>query len=237
MSNTSTTTRDRKAAISEAVSNFLTRFRVPILIVLGALVVLVVALFVYFEIRDNRAAAAAEALASLEEVYGSWEEAEDSARVEIEEELIADAEALISSYAGTYAAARARFLRAELHWQKEEWTAASNWYTQVADEHPTSHLAPIALFNAASSHEEAGGVPAAVEVLNRVVEEYPEAAEVPRALFSLGRLHEQDEAYEEAADRYRQLVDEHGASNWTNLARNRIIFLTSAGLIADETSS
>ena len=56
---------DRKAAISAAVSNFLTRYRIPIIVTLVAVLVLVVALFVYFEIRDNRAQAAAEELAGL----------------------------------------------------------------------------------------------------------------------------------------------------------------------------
>ncbi len=236
MSNNSTSSRDRKAAIAEAVSSFLTRFRVPLLIVLGGLIVLVVAVFVYFEIRDNRAAAAAEALASVEDVYESWQEAEDSVQQEIEEEFVNEIDSLITSYPGTYAAARATFLRGELNWQKEEWTSAAQWYERVTNEHSTTHLAPIALYNAASAHEEAGGVPAAIDALARLSDEYSDAPELPRALFALGRLHETREEYGRAAEQYRHLVEDHGASNWTNLARDRIIFLTSEGFIEDETS-
>ena len=227
--------RDTKAAISEAVQNFITRYRIPLLIVLGTVVVVVVALFVYFEVRDNRASAAAKQLADLEETYTAWQEADDDAREQIEEEFISAFDNLTSRYSGFYAAARARFLRGNLHWQQEEWTEAATWYTAVADENEESHLASVALYNAAAAHEEAGGRPAAIEALTRLVESYSEdnAAEVPRALFSLGRLYESQESWSEAADYYRQLTEGYASSNWTNFARDRIIWLTSEGLIEE----
>ncbi|MFP4483522.1 MAG: tetratricopeptide repeat protein [Spirochaetaceae bacterium] len=227
--------RDRKAAISNAVSNFIARYRIPMIVLLVAVVVIAVGLFVYFEIRDNRAAAAAEELASVEEVFTEWRDAEENGKDELEGVLLEDIEELVSTYGGTYAGARGRFLRGEIHWHKEEWTEAAEWYTAVADNNPDSHLATIALYNAAAAHESAGEVPAAVESLTRLVEEYgdEDAAEIPRALFSLGRLQEGQESYEEAAARYRELIENHGASNWTNLAHDRIIFLTSAGLIEE----
>jgi TolA-binding protein len=227
--------RDTKAAISEAVQNFITRYRIPILVVLGIVVVVVVSLFVYFEIRDNRASAAADQLATLEETYSAWQQAGEDARPQLEEEFISGVESLTSRYGTFYAAARARFLRGNLHWQQEEWTVAAEWYTAVANEHEESHLATVALYNAAAAHEEAGGVPAAIETLTRLVSSYSEedAAEVPRALFSLGRLHESQESWSEAAEYYRRLTDDYGASNWTNFARDRIIWLTSEGLIEE----
>lgn len=229
--------RDRKAAISNAVSNFITRYRIPIIGLLVAILVIVVGLFAYFEIRDNRAAAAAEELASVEETFTEWQNAEENGKDELEEALIQDIEDLVSRYGNTYAGARGRFLRGEVHWLNEEWTQAAEWYTAVADENPRSHLSSIALYNAAAAHESAGGAPAAVETLTRLVESYSEsgAAEIPRALFSLGRLKEGQESYGEAAGHYRELIQDYGGSNWTNLARDRIIFLTSEGLI-DEAS-
>jgi TolA-binding protein len=93
-------------------------------------------------------------------------------------------------------------------------------------------LAPIALANGAAAWEEATDGENATRLWSRIVEEYgAEAAESARALFALGRIAEGEGAFEDAAVRYNTLLDDYPASSWTNLARNRIIYLTTEGLI------
>ncbi|MFP4011021.1 MAG: tetratricopeptide repeat protein [Spirochaetaceae bacterium] len=227
--------RDTKARIADAVSHLLSRYWKPILIGAGVIAVVLIAVFGWMQIQANRAEAAAEMLDEVEQEIESFEEAEEEERAEAAERVLESADDLVEQYPRTYAASRALTFKAEVHWQEERWDEAEQAYLQVAEDHPDKHLAPVALLNAAAAAEAAESTEEALSHVDRLIERYgggdeplPEAA---RALFTKGRLYESLEDYEEAGASYEQLVDRHPESNWTNLARNRIIALTTNGLI------
>ena len=84
---------------------------------------------------------------------------------------------------------------------------------------------------AGSKINETGDTEAARELYGRIVSlEDTANLERPHALFNLGRLAEAAEETDLALEYYNQLIDEHPDSNWTNLGRNRIIWLTSQGV-------
>lgn len=228
--------RDMKTRIADAVSQLLTRHWRTIVIGFAAIIVVTLGVFAYYQIQENRANDAARLAETLQEDYESWQNAEEEERAELEEAVQSSIDEIVSDYAGTYAAARAVMIRAEIAWEKEEWAASAESYLQVASEHPDSHLAPVALFNASAAEESAGNLDTALGHVNTLLEDYGDEGptpEIARALFTRGRLNEEQQNYEDAADTYNDLVDEHPDSSWTNLARNRIIALKTRGLIAE----
>jgi len=228
--------RDMKTRIADAVSQLLTRHWRTIVIGFVAIIVVILGVFAYYQIQENRANDAARLAEALQEDYESWQNAEEEEREELEEAVQSSIDGILSDYAGTYAAARATMIRAEIAWEKEEWAASAESYMQVVSEYPDSHLAPVALFNASAAEESAGNLDTALGHINTLLEDYGDAGptpEIARALFTQGRLNEEQQNYEDAADAYNNLVDEHPDSSWTNLARNRIIALKTRGLIAE----
>lgn len=225
---------DTKSRIADALGSFLQRYRRVFVIGLIIIAAALIAFFVYTEVTNARLESSTRLVETLQEDYDQWLNAEEGEqRQELEEALLEDAESIISTYPRYYAAARALFIRANVQWEKENYPEAVSDYQRVADEHPDSHLAPVALYNAAAGLEESGDVAGAASSLETLLERYrsQDAPEIPRALFSLGRIQEQQSNFEAAAQRYRELIDSYGNSSWTSLARDRIIWLTTQGRI------
>ncbi|MFP4372882.1 MAG: tetratricopeptide repeat protein [Spirochaetaceae bacterium] len=228
--------RDTKTRIADAISNLLTRHWKTLVITFAGIMVVTVAAFAYFQIQENRANEAARMAEELQEDYEAWQEAEEEERSSLEEAVQDSIDELVDRYGGTYAASRARMIRAEIHWEQEEWPAAAETYAGVAEEYRESHLAPVALLNASAAEEAEGNAEAALGHVETLIERYGDGEPTPelaRALFTRGRMNEDLENYDIAADAYNRLVEEHPESSWTNLARNRIIALKTRGLIAE----
>jgi predicted negative regulator of RcsB-dependent stress response len=228
--------RDTKTRIADAISNFLSRHWKTIVFTFAGIVVVIIGIFVYFQIQSNRANDAARMAEELQQDYQAWQEADEGERDELEEVIESSIDEIVGSYPATYAAARALMIRGDMDWEQEEWAQAAESYARVAERFQENHLAPVALFNAAAAEEAAGNTEAALGHIDTLVERYAGSEptpEIARALFTQGRLNEQLENYEAAADSYNRLVDEHPQSSWTNLARNRIIALKTRGLIAE----
>lgn len=89
----------------------------------------------------------------------------------------------------------------------------------------------MALSLAAVAAEESGNIDAAIGHYETLAKDYikdnPLAA---NALFNLGRLYESKGDYAKAKTTYEKLVAEIGTSEWALLAKNRLIFMVSAGL-------
>ncbi len=226
-----------RASLKDRLTEALSRYRKPLLLGLALFVVVLVATFAYLEIQQRRAE---EALARIEEAEASFEawvdarEADEDGGAEgIRIELESDIEEIIRRYPRKYAANRARFLQGEIYWELGDWVSAGERYRETADSFPRSHLASVSLYNAGVAFEEAGDLDSAVENLQEVVDRFAESPSplVPQAVFSLGRLAEEQEDFGSAREHYQQLVESHPGSNWTSLARNRIILLSAEGRI------
>lgn len=226
--------RDEKADLRTRISEFFTRFRTPLIVIMAVIIVGLAAFFIGSEVRESRMQSSLELVEEVQAEYEEWTnlDAESDAATEGAEELLSAIDEVLDRYPRSYAAQRALFIRGSVRFELGEFEDAASSFEALADRFTESHLAPIALSNAAAALEEADDVDGAAERWQRVVESYGvDAAESARALFSLGRLAEGDGSYDEAAIRYNRLLDDFPASSWTNLARNRIIYLTTEGLI------
>ena len=224
--------RATEVTIAERFTGFLQKNRVPLLVVTATLIVAIVALFVTIEILNTRQQEATVLAERVQRRFDAWLEASDEARPAIREEIDRMIDETVSRYSRSYGATRALFIRGRLAWESEQYEDARVAFERLADRFSRSHLAPTALFNAAVAAEAGADPDGSERILTRIVDQYgTDSIESPRALFNLGRLAEEAGRYDDAGARYNRLIEEYAGSSWTNLARNRIIFLTVNGLL------
>ncbi len=222
-----------KERIVARLSAFLYNNRRLFLIIAVGLVLLIAGYAGWSAWQDHILKQSTLRLEAVETTYQNWQSADDEAKkTELRTELTASLEDILDRYPGTWAAQRALFMSGGLAFEGGEWEQAAGYYRRLFEAFPESYLAPVSLFNAAVAREEAGDREGAVAAYRALVDAFgPETPQVPHALFSIARLHETAGEYREAGDIYEQLVEEYTASSWTSLARNRIIYLESEGLL------
>ncbi len=232
-----------KAPLSVRLNTALGRHRTAIIVVSAAIVVIIISSVIAFNLSQRRMERSIAAAEEIQLLYEEWSAANDAgtdgpdAAAEpggqpgttdtTEETLRTKIDAVVEGHPRGYAATRARFVLAQVEWERGDFEAAHAAFLAVAEGDAESYLAPIALFNAAAALEETGDVEGAIELYRRVAGSTVPNVEAPRALFALGRLSEGQGDREGAIEYYNRLIDEHGGSNWTNLGRNRIIWLNS----------
>ena len=138
--------------------------------------------------------------------------------------LLDDLKALGKSASG-YPAARAWFMAANIHHEREEWLEAQDAWLLAAEKGRSTHLAPVCLYNAAVAAESAGDTDSALSNYQKSVDfaDFPAAA---HAQFSVGRLEEAKGDNEAAIAAYRALIEKWPAdTSWTNHAHSRIAAL------------
>ena len=201
----------------------------------AVLIIIVVGLVTYFiisEVGKNRREQTAILAESAQELFLSWRsEVDDEAKKNLESELLEDIDSIIDRYPRSYGAQRALVLRGDLYFEKELWPKALGDYTRVSDGYPKSYLAPEALLKAAICHEELLDQDKALGFYDRIIQEHPKSPRVPQALFASGRIKETQGKLDEALELYNLMKLDQTQSPWTNLAINRIIYLTSEGKI------
>lgn len=227
--------REDERTLQQRFIEFLSSYRIVLLTVLIVIIVGIVGSFLYLEITERRATAAANLAEELRTSYQEWTNLEEGEEKSAQlEEIESTASEILDRFGNTFAAQRAHFVLASVAWENEDYEAAAAEFTTLAEEFPRSYLAPVALFNAAVAQEQLGNADEARSLYAEVVDVYADSsAQVPRALFALGRLSEASESWEEAASYYNRILDEYGQSSWTTLARNRIIFLQTEELISE----
>ncbi len=219
---------EQKLSFPEKLVEFLQRNRRTLAILLAVFVLGSAGLFGFFEYNSRRAEQALQKMEQGLELYEELQVADNAAQ----EELLAELQGILSdirnNYSGTYAAARAAFISAELAWDRSDFEAAADDFLGLAQRSPRSHLASRALLLAGLAFEEVGNKEAARESYQKLVDDHGrEAPETPRALFALGRLAEQGDDPDAARGYYERLVQDFSGAAWTNLARNRIIYFES----------
>lgn len=203
--------------------------RKGVLIAIGALIIVaVVGIGVASAVGEGAAKKATAALEKLEADYEAFSALEPDKRAAALEALAASADAL--SGGKSYAAQRALAIKAQAYGDAENPAEAEKAYADLAARFPDSHMAPVALLNAAAMAEDAGNADAALKHLESAEKLYPDAPGIGRATLSIGRLHESAKRYDKALEAYGRLVAGGEDSDWTKLARDRIIVLKSQGL-------
>jgi TolA-binding protein len=226
----STREHEHKPSITEKLSNFLRRSRIPLLVTLIVLAAFIVGYFVWTEWQRRTKENSAVQAEAAQELYQEWQsEPDPDAKTALEEELRTLLSDVRSSYPRQYAAQRAAFVEGNLEYQLENWEAAAEAFRALGTRSPGSYLAPLAWMNAGISYERAENTEQAVESYRKVVDDYPESFLVPEVLFAMGRTQEEAGDFAAAAAAYNRLEEEHPLSNWTKLARNRIIALEIEG--------
>lgn len=224
---------DTKKSFGDHLIEFLTRFRVPLLVIVVAIGVLTASLVIYIAVRNNRIE---QSLLAVETLADDFSAVSGLDRAQREQRIAAigeRADEIASRYTGMYAEARARMIHAQALYDVGRYDEAATQFLSASFVRSAAgtYLAPSALMNAAVAFELAGGSERAVEVLRKIADEHPDSALAARALFSTGRLLESLGLVEDATDAYNRLIDDYPTSSWTNLARNRIISLTVEGRI------
>ncbi len=224
-----------KVTFSDRLANFVDKRKIIIWAVLISIIVAIVLYFVFVE-RNKRLTEASTVLAEeAEDLYGQWlNETDEKKKSELETKLLDKIKLVLREYPHQYGSQRVLFVRANFYFNKKEWKKAASDFTYLADAFPKSYLARISLFNAASCNEELGNTNKAIELYRNLVDKYSDSALVARSLFSIGRIYEGLNKYDEAKKVYNELEDKSPSSNWTKIARNRIIYLKVQGKIKEE---
>lgn len=217
-------------------SSFLKKNKTPLLIILIVFVAAVVGFIIYNELQNNQNQKAAFLIEEAIDNYEEWLSLEEEEKLSEEkyESILEDLDGIITDFPRSFAAQNAYYIKANIHYELENWEEAADNYRYIASEYSHSYFAPLGLANAGVCYEELGEIEEAFSVYSQILEEYRTSfAGTPRILLSLGRLSEEREDYNGAAEYYNDLIDNFNASSWTKLARNRIIYFTTQNLIEE----
>lgn len=210
-----------------SLSNFLQKNRIIFIIIIIALIVGIIAFTVVRESINNRVEKSTALAEEAQELYNQWvTEVDDSQKQVYREDCFELTDRIIEKYPKFYAAQRALFIRGNIYFDEENWQESSAAFESLYRDFPDSYLAPIALNNASVAYENEGKTEEAVDTLVKLTEAYKDSfPDVARIYFTKGRLYEELGDTEKATGEYEILVDDFPNSNWTKLARNRIIAL------------
>ncbi|OHD14498.1 MAG: hypothetical protein A2Z96_08175 [Spirochaetes bacterium GWB1_48_6] len=220
-----------KVKFVERVNAFMHTNRKVFLFLVIAVLVGVVGLGVYSAISSNLVVKSTIALDSLETSYKEFSSLEDAEKTTKSVDLITGADVLIAKYGKRYAAVRASMIKAEILFALNDVAAAEKLFAATADLYPKSHLAPVALANAAGIAEDRGDFDLALTYLNKVESAYPVAPGIGHIKLSIGRIYETTKLYDKALETYTKLVATGVESDWTKIAHDRIILMKSQGLV------
>ncbi len=144
--------------------------------------------------------------------------------------LLQDTEELLANTKGKgFADMNARMVQGRLYTMQEDWSSAAESFLSVETYHPKSYLAPVALFNAAASYEEAGEFNKASEMYQYIIDTQDgnPVADIVRAYFYLGRVAYQQGDTQEAADIWNMMITMYqsdlAASEWIKLAETILL--------------
>lgn len=224
---------EEKASFSQGLADFIRAHRVGFIAFVGLVLALIIGLAVWSALSSANAKAAATRTEALAQELSSWISAtEESKKAELEKSLSAGIDEVLAKWPRSFGAQRALGLKARIAEEKKDWKTAEETWLAVADRFPKVYLAPIALKNASVAAEERGAPEQAAAYLGRLVKDYEKSAPgMAHAYFALGRLAEQAKDYATAGAHYEKIVASFPDDDWTKLAKDRIIFLKSRGLL------
>jgi tetratricopeptide (TPR) repeat protein len=216
---------------STRLNDFFRKYRTPILAAAALILVAVVATGVVSIVANDRLNKSTVALEALEASYDAWNKADEAKKPELSASLLSEIESIWAKYPRRYAALKAGTIKAELLYANKDLAGAEKAYASVAEASPKSHMAPVALANAASVAEDSGNKDAALAYLIRAEKDYPKAPGIARVTLSIGRIYEETKQYDKAMETYLRLISAGTESDWTKIAHDRIILLKSLGLV------
>jgi len=215
----------------DRINDFMHANRKVFLFLVVAVMVGVVGLGIFSAVSSNLVVKSTIALDGLEASYKEFSVLEESEKPASSLTLIEETDKLIAKYGKRYAAVRASMIKAEVLLAINDAPAAEKALASLAETYAKSHLAPVALANAAAIAEDRGDADLALTYLTRIESTYPSAVGIGRITLSIGRIYEATKLYEKAFETYTRLVATGAESDWTKIAHDRIILLRSQGLV------
>ena len=213
---------------SERLGLFIQKNKTALLAIVITMVTVIVGTGVVYSVvqaSGKKAAAKVESLAdSYEEIRVVQDDAKKTETIKV---LLAD---LGKAGEGRgFTAARALSVAATIHADKMEWSEAEKLWLAAAGAAPTSYLAPVAVYNAATAAEERGDGKRALELYNQCVDKYADMFPLAsRALFAAGRIHEEFKDFAAAEAAYKKIIERWPNDGWTKLAHSRILSIAAA---------
>lgn len=217
---------EEKKSFSDKLSEFIAVHKKTLLIVVIVTVVAVAAVGIgTYVVTSNFEKAVAEVelaqeqyaeLSSLEE--GSEEYAAQVAEVR---QQLAD---IRDGNKNNYPHMKATYLLGLLTAGEGEYTEAASLFGEVASDYADTHLGAPAVMSQAAALEMDGQLDQAIERYQFLIDNFSDVSpDVSHAYFSIARLYEMTDRTDLAVTVYQQLEAEFPESEWTKLAKTRLI--------------
>lgn len=223
--------REQNATLADKVAEFISKYKMILWATLAVLVVLVVV----FTIVDNNIQGMnnmySEKSEELQEDYQNWFNSSEEEKEQKESDLLNEIAEITDTEKNNILVEKALFIRGQVYLQKEEWDNAYGDFIRIAESSPDSYLASVSFYNAAGAKESSGDLQGALEILTGTADTYKANSPIiPEILFNMGRLNEALGNGKAAIESYDELTSSYSSSNWTNLAKTRIISLKASGV-------
>jgi tetratricopeptide (TPR) repeat protein len=222
------------AAIGDGINEFIQKYRKPIFVSAGAVLLILIAFIAALSIMDILNG---KAIRVVEEFGARYETlhpsiTEEYSAVDVEE-LLGELEAFARKNSGAaavlkpgYAGGKAWSIIGSIHSDLKDWPAAETAWASAAKAAKKTYLTPLAFFNAGVAAEEQGKTEAAIEYYSSSLADAADFPSASRAQFAIGRLRESLGDNEAAIEAYRAVISGWPYDMvWPNLAQSRIIAL------------
>lgn len=221
--------KSEKAAFKQKLALLIQKNSLVLIAFITLITLVVIGLLIYNSIQLKKLETYTQEIEVIQDDYSKLSTLTDeNEKKEAAAEILEELNSLINRSPKNYAYQRALFIRGNLYYQEDNLDQAIEDFESISLIFPKSYLAPISLINAATAYEDLNKIDDAIEIYMTVLDRYSKVSpEIPNIYFTLGRLYEQKDNNKAALEQYNNLVDIFPDSNWTNLARSRIIYLES----------
>jgi len=215
----------------EKLSSFISKHRTIFLSAAGAVIGVLVIVGVYSLISSSTLDKSSRAMEEVRTKIATWNsESEEARKTELENGIMTDLDSVAKKWPRSFAAQQALFTKGSFYAFKKDWANSETASLDASKKLPKTYIAPLALENAAVAAEEQGKADVAMEYYNKIIADYKEdTPNLAHAYFSVARLLEAKSDWKGALENYDKLVSNFADSDWTKLAKDRVIYLKSQG--------
>lgn len=216
--------------ISEKLSNFLYKFRILILSIVGLLILSAVGIGIFTTVKNS---INKKDFAYLDELVFSLSKTND----ELSEDDVAKYDSILENvvdftenHKKGAPAARAFMIIASIEFEKDNWSSSREAWVSAANANAKAYTSPICFYNAAVCSEELDEMDKALEFYTKAADQQAFSLK-PHALFNIGRINVELENFDLAKTTFQSLVDTYPSDDWADLAKSTLLLLLAEGKI------